>query len=142
VPNSSLAIPASKNALEEQMRKEMGCVCGGCAHEPLTTCTCGTAQEMRDQLRAQIDLGKTHDQIVEAFVGIYGGQQFLQAPIDKGFNRIAWLFPYLLGATGIVGIGFAAVKWSRHDSTHQPERPPALDAELDERIDDELRDLD
>ena len=28
----------------------------------------------------------------------YGSQQFLAAPIDKGFNRLAWLFPYLLGA--------------------------------------------
>jgi cytochrome c-type biogenesis protein CcmF len=141
-PNSSLAIPPSTNALEEQLRKEMGCVCGGCAHEALTTCTCGTAQEMRQQLRAQIDQGKSHDQIVEAFVGIYGGQQFLQAPIDRGFNRVAWLLPYFLGATGIVAIGFAAVKWSRHDSTQGGAQAPALDADLNERIDDELRDLD
>jgi cytochrome c-type biogenesis protein CcmF len=141
VANPSLAIAPSKNALEEQLRNEMGCICGGCAHEPLTSCTCGQAQEMRQQLRAQIDLGKTHDQIIEAFVGIYGGQQFLQAPIDRGFNRIAWLLPYFLGATGIVAIGFAAVKWSRHDST-RPEQAPALDVDLNDRIDDELRDLD
>src|SRR5581483_10029099 len=142
VANPSLAIAPAKNALEDQLRREMGCVCGGCAHEALTSCTCGQAQEMRDQLRAQIDQGKTHDQIIEAFVGIYGGQQFLQAPIDRGFNRIAWLLPYVLGATGIVGIGFAAVKWSRHDGAPRADHAPALDADLNERIDDELRDLD
>ena len=37
----------------------------------------------------------------------------LGAPIDKGFNRLAWLFPYLVGASGAVAIGFAAVRWSR-----------------------------
>ncbi len=141
VPNASGPIAPASSALEEQLRSEMGCVCGGCAHEPLTTCTCSTAQEMRAQLRAQIDQRKTHDQIVEALVGIYGGQQFLQAPIDKGFNRVAWLFPYALGATGIVAIGFAAMKWSR-PGTKPAEPMTAPDADLDERINDELRDLD
>ena len=101
-----------------------------------------TGKTSLDELRAQIDQGKTHDQIIEAFVGIYGGQQFLQAPIDKGFNRVAWLLPYALGATGIVALGFAAVKWSRHDATRTAEQTPALDAGVNERIDDELRDLD
>ncbi len=142
VPNASLAIEPAKSPLEQQLRTEMGCICGGCAHEALTTCTCGYAQDMRQKLRDQIDQGKTHDQIIEAFVGMYGGQQFLQAPIDRGFNRIAWLLPYFLGATGIVAIGFAAVKWSRHDDAARGEHAPALDADLNERIDDELRDLD
>jgi cytochrome c-type biogenesis protein CcmF len=141
VPNASGPVTAPKNALDEQLRHEMGCVCGGCAHEPLTTCTCSTAQQMRSQLREQIDLGKNHDEVIQAFVGIYGGQQFLQSPIDKGFNRIAWLFPYLIGATGIVAIGFAAVKWSRHSDAETTPAAP-VDAELDERITDELRDLD
>ncbi|PYQ69101.1 MAG: hypothetical protein DMG01_29705, partial [Acidobacteria bacterium] len=35
---------------------------------------------------------------------------------DKGFNRVAWLFPYLLGATGVFAIGFAAIKWSHHSA--------------------------
>ena len=133
----------SKNALEEQLRGEMGCVCGTCAHEALTKCTCGTAQQMRSQLRAQIDQGKGHDEIIQAFIGIYGGQQFLQAPIDKGFNRVAWLFPYLLGATGVFAIGFAAIKWSHHSAAAPPETSATLDdPALEERLNDELRDLD
>ena len=136
----TLVITPSKNALEEQMRSEMGCICGGCAHEPLTKCTCGQAQQMRAELRSLIDQDKTHDQIIEALSVVYGGHQFLSAPIDKGFNRVAWLFPYALAATGIVAIGFAAVRWSRRAEAQ--EAPAALDPETDLRIDDELRDLD
>ena len=29
----------------------------------------------------------------------------LGAPLDKGFNRLAWLFPYLAGAGGVVAVG-------------------------------------
>jgi len=71
----------------------------------------------------------------------YGDQRMLGAPIDKGFARLAWLFPYLVGATGAVAVGFAAVRWSRH-AEHTADAAPAVDAEIDERIDDELRDLD
>src|SRR5207245_7364947 len=76
VPNPMLVIPAAKNNLENQMREEMGCVCGACAHESLHKCTCGYAEDMRTQLRAQIDRGKNHDEIVEALAVVYGGHQF------------------------------------------------------------------
>ncbi len=136
------AISTPKNALEQQLRQEMGCVCGTCAHEPLTKCTCGQAQRMRAELRAQIDQGKNHDEIVQAFIGLYGGQQFLTAPIDKGFNRVAWLFPYLLAGSGAVALGFTAVRWSRRHASASPDPFDPADAQLEERLDDELRNLD
>ncbi|MBI3491456.1 MAG: cytochrome c biogenesis protein CcsA [Acidobacteria bacterium] len=142
VPGATGSIPPVKNALEEQLREEMGCLCGGCAHEALNKCTCSTAQTMREQLRAQIDQGKRHDEIVQALVGVYGGQHFLTAPIDKGFNRVAWLFPYVMAAIGVTAIGFAAVKWSRHTDAQPPTFTATANPDLDERIDDELRDLD
>jgi hypothetical protein len=49
--------------------------------------------------------------------------------------------PYVVGATSAVAVGFAAVKWSR-----KPEAPAVVaaptDGAIEERIDDELRDLD
>jgi cytochrome c-type biogenesis protein CcmH/NrfF len=39
-------------------------------------------------------------QVRAAFAAWYGGQDILTAPIDKGFNRLAWLFPYVIGVTG------------------------------------------
>jgi cytochrome c-type biogenesis protein CcmF len=132
---------APQTPLEEQMRHEIVCICN-CGHRPLAECSCGQAATMKDQLAEQIRLGKNRDQIRDYFVATYHSQEPLGAPIDQGFNRLAWLLPYAIGASGILVIGFAAIKWSRHDATRQPEHAPALDAELDERINDELRDLD
>ena len=132
-------LPA-QTPLEDAMRHEIVCICN-CGHRLLAECNCGLAAEMRDQLAAQIKLGKNRDEIRDYFVSTYGSQEPLGAPLDRGFNRLAWLFPYALGATGIVAIGFAAVKWSRHAEAPVASAP-ATDSALDQRIDDELRDLD
>ncbi len=69
---------------------------------------------MREDLRAEIDAGKNHDQIISSLIEKYGSQQFLAAPLDKGFNRLAWLIPYLSAAAVSTGVGFVAMRWSRH----------------------------
>src|SRR5262249_14946245 len=109
---------------------------GECRKDP-----CGTSHQMRAELAALVDQKKSHDEIIQWFVTKYGDERMLGAPIDKGFARLAWLFPYLVGATGAVAVGFVAVRWSRHPE-RQPEGAAAVDAELDDRINDELRDLD
>src|SRR5262249_19699732 len=129
------------NDVERQLRNEMGCTCGTCAHEPLTKCTCGTASQMRAELRDQVSKGKNRDEIIAHFMSVYGGQQFLASPIDKGFNRLAWLVPYSLAGTGVFAIGLAAYRWSRRrrDEESAGGQPPVVDAALDQRLDDELR---
>jgi cytochrome c-type biogenesis protein CcmH/NrfF len=96
---------------------------------------------MRGELAALIDQGKSHDEIIQWFVTTYGSQEMLGAPLDQGFSRLAWLFPYLIGATSAAAIGFAAVKWTRRPET-KPDVPAPADPRLEERLDDELRDLD
>ena len=99
------------------MQHEIVCTCGlrPSARSPSAArIRARTSHEMRGELAALIDQGKTHDEIIQAFIAKYGSQEMLGAPIDKGFNRLAWLFPYLVGATGVVAVGFAAVQWSRH----------------------------
>jgi cytochrome c-type biogenesis protein CcmH/NrfF len=127
------------------MREEMGCTCGTCAHEPLTKCTCGVAERMRTELRAQIDAGQTRQQILAHFTELYGGHQFLSQPLDNGIGRLAWLFPYALGASGALAVGLVALRWSRRDeaenAAHASGSAPA-DPALAARLDDELRDLD
>jgi cytochrome c-type biogenesis protein CcmH/NrfF len=97
---------------------------------------------MRGDLRAEIDAGKNHDQIISSLVEKYGSQQFLAAPIDKGFNRLAWLIPYLIGAGGVAGVGFVAIRWSRHGHGRDAAPTQTEDAAMNTRLDDELRNLD
>jgi cytochrome c-type biogenesis protein CcmH/NrfF len=143
--NPSELIPPPKNELEQQLRHEMGCTCGSCAHEALSKCTCGVAQKMRSELRAQIDSGKNRDEILAHFIAVYGGQQFLSQPLNTGFNRLAWLLPYAIGASGLLIVGLVAARWSRHEHATGnaiATAPGAEDPALRARLDDELRDLD
>jgi len=133
-----------RNDFEKQLQHEIVCTCGTCGHANIGECRkdpCGTSHQMRAELAALVDQHKSHDEIIQWFVTKYGDQRMLGAPLNQGFARLAWLFPYLLGATGAVGVGIVAVRWSRHgESAAEP--LPAVDSEIDERIDDELRDLD
>jgi cytochrome c-type biogenesis protein CcmF len=135
----------ARTPFEKEMQHEIVCTCGACGHQTIAECRkdpCGTSHEMRGQLAALIDSGVTdHDKIIQAFIAKYGSEEMLGAPLDRGFSRIAWLLPYAVGATSAFAVGLAAIKWSR-----KPEAPAAAtaptDAALEERIDDELRDLD
>ena len=86
----------------------------------------------------------THDEIGAYYVDKWGSQEVLASPIDKGFNRLAWLLPYGIGATGVLTIAGLALKWSRRAA---PMPSPAAatagaNQALEQRLDDELRDLD
>ena len=131
-----------QQALETELKSELVCVCGSCSHLPLSECTCGTADNMRSQLRTQVALGKGRDDVYQYFIDTYGSQEPLGAPIGA-FNQLAWLFPMLVGGTVLVGIGVVALRWSRRGSELQ-ELPASLpaDEQLEARLDDELRNLD
>lgn len=135
----------ARTPLEAQLQKEIVCTCGACGHASIGECRkdpCGDSHALRGEVAALIDQGKTHDEIIRAVIASHGGSQdMLGAPIDEGFSRLAWLFPYLMGGGGALMVGFAAVKWSR-STPPSTDAPAAADAALEERIDDELRDLD
>jgi cytochrome c-type biogenesis protein CcmF len=134
-----------RTPFEKEMQHEIVCTCGACGHQTLAECrkdACGTSHQMRGELAAMIDSGMNDkDKIVQAFIAKYGTEEMLGAPLDRGFSRLAWLFPYLVGATSAIGVAFVAVKWTRKPDTATA-APAPLDAALEDRIDDELRDLD
>jgi cytochrome c-type biogenesis protein CcmH/NrfF len=99
------------------------------------------SHKMRGELAAMIDQGKTHDEIIQSFIATYGNEEMLGAPLNKGFNRLVWLLPWTLAATGAVAIGFAAMKWSKQGH-EAPGAREAIDPGMDQRLDDELRSLD
>jgi cytochrome c-type biogenesis protein CcmF len=137
----------ARTPFEKQMQYEIRCTCGACGHASIGECRkdpCATSHKMRGELAALIDQNKSHDEIIQWFITTYDSQEMLGAPLDRGFNRLAWLLPWAVGATGAVMVGFAAMKWSRR----RPEDEDAIagaagaDPALDERLDDELRNLD
>jgi cytochrome c-type biogenesis protein CcmH/NrfF len=105
--------------------------------------TCHGLQEQLPKLEAYVAQGLNRDQIRRAFVKEFGNQGVLMAPLDQGFNRLAWLFPYVVGAIGLAGAIVMARRWSQGSGVE-----PAIaggvteNSELRARLDDELRDLD
>ena len=67
----------------------------------------------------------------------------LAAPRDRGFNRLAWLFPYSVAALAAVGLGFGAYKMAKRPQAQTTTGEPNVsDPELADKLDDELRNLD
>jgi cytochrome c-type biogenesis protein CcmF len=135
-----------KSELRRQLEADIMCNCG--CRAPMNNCpmapNCHGLRELNPKLDEFLAQGLDREQVRAAFVAWHGGQDILTAPIDKGFNRLAWLFPYVIGITGAVTIGLVARHWSRHDADTN-EAVVAANAEdsvLRTRLDDELRDLD
>jgi cytochrome c-type biogenesis protein CcmF len=138
-----------KSALEKDLYKSIICMCGTCGRQLVGECTCGYAAEMRAEIGNLVKMGLTREQVLQYYIQKYGSQEPLAMPVDKGFNRLAWLFPYVLGSGGLLLIGVAAVRWTRRRPGAAVEAAAArtaaktdADLELEARLDDELRDLD
>jgi cytochrome c-type biogenesis protein CcmH/NrfF len=108
---------------------------------------------MRQEITAMVRAGRTRDQIIQYYIAKYGSEEPLAEPINKGFNRLAWLLPYVLGGVSATGIGIVAVRWSRHPAGERRDLPAAVpeaaedngvdvDPDMQARLDDELRNLD
>jgi len=144
VESANVAFLAPQTELEKDLRRHLVCTCGTCGRQRIHECTCPVAADMREKLAGLVAAGMTRDEIIATFVRDEGGQHVLGAPIDEGFNRLAWAFPYAAGAAGVVLIGGLAVRWSRRRDTSADDRAdsPATRPDLHSRLDDELRDLD
>jgi cytochrome c-type biogenesis protein CcmF len=145
VENPQTVIIPPKSQLEKDLQSEIICMCGTCGRKRIGECTCSDAAQMREEVARLVAEGKTREQIYAYYIAKYGSQEPLASPIDEGFNRLAWFFPYLIGATGAASIAVVAFRWSRRESPHNTAETapqPAEDPSLRERLNDELRDLD
>jgi cytochrome c-type biogenesis protein CcmF len=143
---ATAVVSGQKSPLRKQLEGEIMCICG--CRAPMNDCpmgpTCHGLQEEGAKLDKYIGEGMTHDQILAAFVADYG-QEVLAAPIDRGFNRLAWLFPYMLGGAGALLVVGVARRWARHEpvpGASETVDAPGQDPTLQAKLDDELRDLD
>ena len=144
----SVSVPVvARSPMERELHRDIICMCGTCGRKNLAECTCGVAEEMRQELAGLVSSGKTKDEVIQYYVAKYGSQEPLASPIDKGFNRLAWLFPYAIGGFGAIAGVFMVRKWARRSPAFEPPpqaaaAPPAEDAALQARLDRELENLD
>jgi len=131
-----------RSELRRRLENDILCTCG--CRSPMGSCpmrpNCQHYDEQAARLETLLAEGNDYDAVKAAFVREYGGQAVLTAPIDEGFNRLAWALPYGVGVLMLGAIFLAARRWSHVAPTATADT--ALDPTLDKRLDDELRDLD
>ena len=61
--------------------------------------------EMEEQINRFISQGKTKQEILEYYIGLYG-ERILAVPKAEGFNIMVWVTPILVGLIGITFLFF------------------------------------
>jgi cytochrome c-type biogenesis protein CcmH len=87
------------------------CVCG--CSQILLECNhvgCTYSDRMRGELMAGLDRGENDDLTLQDFVQKYG-PTVLAAPTATGFNRVAWIMPFLALVLGLVTTIFIVTTW-------------------------------
>lgn len=87
------------------------CVCS--CNQILLECNhvgCQYSDRMRGELIAAVDRGDSDDLTLQAFVQKYG-TTVMAAPTTTGFNRVAWVMPYLALVLGLTTVVLIVRAW-------------------------------
>lgn len=137
--------PALPPALEQEARHIEELVIAPCCWtQQVSVHQSAAADEMRAQIRAWLREGKSEDQILDAFVAHYG-ERILAVPRARGFNLTLFVLPgVLLVGTGLLlAVVVRRMARSAAPASMTPAgSAPRPDATYEERLADELRDLD
>ena len=138
--------PSPQGTDENWLVRNIICQCGSCRHNLLECASenCGHAAQDRVEIHSLLGQGKTREDVIQYFITKYGSQIALASPIDKGFNRLAWLLPYGLATVAAGLLGYGAYRLARRPGALAPAGPPlaASDPDLQDKLEDELRNLD
>jgi cytochrome c-type biogenesis protein CcmF len=136
-----------ENDTERSVFGSLRCMCGTCARDLLSTCTCETAAEARDRIRAKLQAGEGRDQILAEYAAEFGPEA-LAVPPNRGAFRVIWAVPVAGIGLGAFGLAWLVRRWrgggGGDDAPPPPaQSPPSLGTDsYDSRIDEELKDLD
>jgi cytochrome c-type biogenesis protein CcmH/NrfF len=129
-----LLVGAGDNSARvKRLGHQMICMCG-CSYI-LLECNhlhCPYLTPMREELVAAVDRGDADNTILQSFVEKYG-TVVLAAPTTRGFNRVAWIMPYLALILGITLVVFIVGAWRRRRpfASLVDSQRATLDSELD-----------
>ncbi len=94
----------------------MMCVCG--CNQILLECNhvgCSYSETMTKQLKSMLAAGKTDEEIKAAFVQQYG-VIVLAAPTNKGFDRVAWIMPFVIFGLGLGAVIYVVKTWKNRQT--------------------------
>ncbi len=144
--------PTSAAALEREARQiETMLIAPCCWREQVSVHQSEAAEQVKGEIREMLAAGMVRKQVLDAFVARYS-VRILAEPPDRGFARLLYHAPWIVGLGSAVGVTLMIVRFTRRRRTRaQPSSDeidsdlPGPDGTLDEandRLDEELRNLD
>ena len=137
---AALGDAVSFQDIEESLTCQCGC---GLTVHSCNHLQCGSAGPLREEIRAQMALGKNKGEILSYFKGKYG-EKILSAPTTTGFNVVAWIAPFALVLLGGAIVCITILRWSgRTPPTHPSSETPAgrTASQYDKILEKELKDF-
>lgn len=123
----------------DRIGHQLMCVCG--CNQVLLECNhvgCAYSTRMRNELTAAVTRGDSDNNVLQWFIQTYG-TTVLTVPSGRGFNRLAWIMPYLALVLGIGLVVFIVAVWKKRPLVPHANTPTAVrGGELD-RFRDQAR---
>ncbi len=107
----AFAAGPSTEARFNSLGHRMMCTCG--CGQILLECNhvgCQSSDKMRNELMAALDRGDNDDLILQGFVQEYG-PTVIAAPTATGFNKVAWIMPFVALGAGIIFVTLVVRAW-------------------------------
>ena len=117
-----------------------------CYSQQVSVHQSAAADEMRRDIRAQLEAGATRDQILDAYAARYG-KRILAQPPAEGFDLALYVAPLLVLLASVALVATVVVRFTGRTAPSPTARddhrsPGEPELELQHRLDDELRDMD
>jgi cytochrome c-type biogenesis protein CcmH len=131
--------PAARDRLEHRIRCQCGCTLSVYVCRT-TDFSCQVSPAMHRDIMALVAGGYDAQEILDAFVAVYG-ERALMAPTKDGFNILAYVLPGSAIAVGAVALALVLRGW-RRPAPAAATTAPRLDASPDElaRLEAAIRD--
>jgi cytochrome c-type biogenesis protein CcmH/NrfF len=127
------------SARVDRLGHQMMCVCG--CNQILLECNhvgCTYSARMRNELTAAVDRSDSDNTIIQSFIRDYG-TIVLAVPTNTGFNRLAWIMPYLALVIGIGLVVFIVWVWRRRPLAIHAAVPASVRGEELDRFREQAR---
>ena len=84
--------------------------CPVCENIPLDVCPTAACAQWREEIRAQLEAGRTPEQIIADFVQRFG-ERVIGTPQDPTLRALSLVTPWLVGLAAVIVAAFTLARW-------------------------------
>lgn len=104
--------------------------CPVCENIPLDTCPTAACEEWRQEIRVQLNDGRTPQQVIDDFVSRFG-DRVVGTPQDPTLRALSLVTPWAISALALAGAGYVFLRWWRETRRQRTRPAPATGLPVD-----------